>query len=77
MELYNWGLRIDQGCADMKLRAKAAQWYIKMQPILAAAEAKKQEEAKKSGTMMAMSMVAFEKEYKRLAQSLSEEIKKK
>lgn len=77
MELYNWGLRIDQGCADMKLRAKAAQWYIKMQPILEAAQAKKQEEAKQSGATMAMSMVAFEKEYKRLAQSLSEEIKKK
>lgn len=77
MELYNWGLRIDQGCADMKLRVKAAQWYIKMQPILEAAQAKKQEEAKKSGATMAMSMVAFEKEYKRLAQSLSEEIKKK
>lgn len=77
MELYNWGLRIDQGCADMKLRAKAAQWYSKMAPILEAAEVKKQEEAKKSGTMMAMSMVAFEKEYKRLAKSLSQEIKKK
>ncbi len=77
MELYNWGLRVDQGCAEMKLRAKAAQWYSKMAPILEAAEAKRQEEAKKSGTVMAMSMVAFEKEYKRLATSLSQEIKKK
>lgn len=73
-ELYNWGLRIDQNCADNKYRQKAAKWFATMVPILKEAEEKKQAEAKKGGFMPAMSMVNYEKEFTRLSISLNKSI---
>lgn len=74
-ELYNWGLRIDQHCADNKYRAQASNWFSTMIPILQEAEAKKKADAEKGGYVMAMSMVNFENEFTRLVKSLNESIK--
>ncbi len=76
-ELYNWGLRIDQNCADNKYRQKAAKWFATMAPILKEAEEKRQAEAKKGGFMPSMSMVNYEKEFNRLSKSLNESIEEK
>lgn len=70
-ELYNWGIRIDQRCKDKELRGKACEWFKKMLPVLEEREARKREEVKKSGGMMAMSMVNYTKEFRRLIESLS------
>lgn len=74
-ELYNYGLRIDQNCSNNKYRQKASKWFATMAPILKEAEAKKQADAKKGGYMASMSMVNYEKEFERLAESLNENIK--
>ncbi|HBZ25051.1 MAG TPA: hypothetical protein DEO54_02260 [Rikenellaceae bacterium] len=76
-ELFNWGVRIDANCSDMKLRAKASQWFKTMHPIIIAKEKARKEEAAKGGFVMAMSMINYEKEFGRLAESLTKEMVKK
>ena len=76
-ELFNWGVRIDANCSDIKLRAKASEWFKTMQLIIIAKEKARKEEAAKGGFMMAMSMINYEKEFGRLAESLSKEMIKK
>lgn len=76
-ELFNWGVRIDANCNDMKLRAKASEWFKTMQPVIIAKEKARKEAAEKGGFMMAMSMINYEKEFGRLAESLSKEMVKK
>jgi len=70
-ELYNWGIRIEKGCTDAKLREKAAQWFKKMALVSEERELKRKEAAAKGGMMMAMSMINYPKEFARLAVSLS------
>ncbi len=74
-ELYNWGMRIDKGCSDMKLRNRAAQWFKTMATVAQERELKRKEAASKGGFMMAMSMINFPKEFARLAETLSAEKK--
>lgn len=73
-ELYNWGLRIDQNCSDIKLRTKASKWFKTMLPVIEERENRRKEEAKRSGGTMAMSMVNYQKEFARLAESLSKSL---
>lgn len=63
MELYNWGIRVNQGCEDIKLREKTAQWFSKLIPII--------EKADKSSNM-----APYLSEYRRLAKELSKEMVK-
>ncbi|OFY44343.1 MAG: hypothetical protein A2X18_01680 [Bacteroidetes bacterium GWF2_40_14] len=70
-ELFNWGMRIDKNCTDKKYRNQAAEWFAKMIPIFAENEARRNEEAKKAGAMLAMSMINYGKEFQRLYDSLS------
>ncbi len=76
-ELFNWGVRIDANCSDIKLRAKASEWFKTMQPVIIAKEKARKEAAAKGGFVMAMSMINYEKEFGRLAESLSKEMVKK
>jgi len=69
-ELYNWGVRIDKGCTDVKLRNKAAVWFKKMAPISQENELKRKEAAAKGGMTLAMSMINYPKEFARLSESL-------
>lgn len=69
-DLFMWGMKIDKTCSDMSVRTKAAQWFEVMAPVVAERDAKRAEEAKKSGAVMAMSMVNYAKEFERLRVSL-------
>lgn len=69
-DLFMWGMKIDKTCSDMSVRTKAAQWFEVMAPVVAERDAKRAEEAKKTGAVMAMSMVNYAKEFERLRVSL-------
>lgn len=69
-ELYNWGIRIEKGCSDVKLRTKAAQWFKTMASVSQERELKRKEAAAKGGFMMAMSMINYPKEFARLSEAL-------
>lgn len=74
-ELYNWGIRIEKGCNDVKLRNRAAQWYKTMASVAQERELKRKEAAAKGGFMMAMSMINYPKEFARLSEALAAEKK--
>ncbi len=71
-ELFNWGVRIEKGCKDQKLRAKAAKWMASGAEIAKEREAKRKETIAKSGggMMAAMSMINYPNELARLAKAL-------
>jgi thioredoxin-related protein len=71
-ELHMWGVKIEEGCEDRVVRRKAADWFAVMAPVVVQREARRREEAKKSGGVMAMSMINYEKEFQRLLEVLSE-----
>jgi thiol-disulfide isomerase/thioredoxin len=73
IELYNWGLVIDKNCKEEKLRNKAADWFIKMIPIIAEREkeARLKDNGSKAGEYKIVSMVNCQKEFKRLVDTLS------
>lgn len=70
-ELHMWGVKIEKGCTDQVVRHKAAEWFRVMAPVVVQREARRREEAKKSGGVMAMSMINYEKEFQRLLETLS------
>lgn len=71
IEIYNWCLKIDQKCNDLKLRHIALEWVKKVVPIIEEQEAKRLEATKKSGMMPAMSMINFNQAFAKLSESLS------
>jgi thioredoxin-related protein len=70
-ELLGWGMQIDKKCQDIKIRKHAAGWFEKYLPIFEAQEAQRKSEAAKKGVMLAMSMVNYPEEMKKLYKSLS------
>jgi len=70
-ELYNWGLIIDKSCTDPDLRKEAAGWFKLAMPVLEAKENRRKEMIAKTGGIMAMSMINYQKEFNRLYDSLS------
>ncbi len=71
-ELLGWGMQIDKKCKDAKVRKHAAGWFEKYIPIFEANEAMRKAEAEKKGVMLAMSMINYPEEMKKLYKSLSE-----
>lgn len=64
MELYNWGLRINQRCADIAFRARAAEWFD-----MAVVRCDKREAEGKSG------MMSFKPYFEKLAKDLRQPLK--
>ncbi len=69
-QLYNWILRIEKNCTDPVLRNRAALWLQEAIPVLDARIQKRKEMVAKSGGMMAMSMIDYPKEFRRLLELL-------